>query len=1096
MSRSKEKEDNNISVIIRIKPEDYSQKYAPIDVSNSNSISILSENKEYFFDYIGEEKSTQNEIFERCGKKICDYALEGYNGTIFAYGQTGSGKTYTLLGKNITNKLENKNINISALINNAREDIKMSELNNDISSYYDTKDENIGLLPRILYYLFQNKEKSEEDNKYIFKISYLELYKEKMIDLLFPGGDNNNIRISDSNKVLEIKNLRKFMIDSPEEAIKLIIDGNRFRHTAATLMNDESSRSHAIISIYIENTLINENKVKKSVFHIIDLAGSERQTKTGTFGERVKEAGEINKSLLNLSIVINQIINNAKQISYRDSKLTHLLKDSLGGNAKTSIIATISKLESNLRETINTLNFAQNAKKIKNKAIINEELSGKDAKFLLEKLDNLQKNYNSMVQQCTKLKKELQNQRNSINEKVIMPKSLEIQNEDMNKVMKDILKKEEELKRCREENEALKDKIEKNELAFKLKDNDIKIFTIKLNNLNDEKLKLTNANFELKDKIKNLEQENNKNNEMIKIMKEKHKKELLEIENNYKNLQNENTVNDSVLYELKQKLKQYEEKINKMNLELNKSKKKIEEKETNFKEINSFVIQKENEDKSLITNINVYKDEIKSKNKELDELTRNNIEIRTKEKEFINKYEAAIIKNNEEILKQKEEIKLLNENLFQKNKKIEKIVSVINEMEKENNLLKDKYNSAQKSINEYLETIALLHQKNLSLKEKTKEISLQKEQLEKQMIFMLEPFSNSSNKRTTINSNNNTNSKEFLQIKKEYENLKRNYDNLIKNLEPNKELNLSKVKKIQDLTDKLTLYSKEIEENKNVINNMIKKIGEKFNINTVSNYLKDKSDLKNKLESTILFVIDNINKKNEEIKSLNEEKEILLNTIKTNKLKKDLFEFLNAKSEINNEENNKKNLSDKIKKIREGYKTQTDKNKSQKRNMLLNNDLLSNKENTFAVVNDFNFPVDIHDYLENGINKIEKKTHHIYMKNFSDFNHNLAYLKGKNNYFNFYFAFLDEEKNYHLQIQCPNEKKLFFSQMAKCYFEKPITGVRAYNFFRELMAKNDLVDFKTKKNFHFGKGIHGEPMNNLITEIQDYMRNKNDDIYI
>ena len=414
MSVSKGKEEENISVIIRIKPEDNSQKYAPINVSNSNSISIINERKEYFFDYIGEENSTQNDIFERCGKKICDYALEGYNGTIFAYGQTGSGKTYTLLGKNITNKLENKNINISALINNASEDIKMSELNNDISLYYDTNDENIGLLPRVLYYLFQNKEKSEENNKYIFKISYLEIYKEKMIDLLSPGVDNN-IRISDTNKGLEIRNLRKLMIDSPEEAIRLIIDGNRFRHTAATLMNEESSRSHAIISIDIENTLINEKKVKKSVFHIIDLAGSERQTKTGTFGERVKEAGEINKALLTLSIVIKQIINNAKQISYRDSKLTHLLKDSLGGNAKTSIIATISKLESNLRETINTLNFAQNAKKIKNKAIINEELSGKDAKFLLEKLDNLQKNYNSMVQQCTKLKKELQNQRNSIN---------------------------------------------------------------------------------------------------------------------------------------------------------------------------------------------------------------------------------------------------------------------------------------------------------------------------------------------------------------------------------------------------------------------------------------------------------------------------------------------------------------------------------------------------------------------------------------------------------------------------------------------------------------------------------------------------------
>ena len=766
-----------------------------------------------------------------------------------------------------------------------------------------------------------------------------------MIDLLFPGGDNNNIRISDSNKVLEIKNLRKFMIDSPEEAIKLIIDGNRFRHTAATLMNDESSRSHAIISIYIENTLINEKKVKKSVFHIIDLAGSERQTKTGTFGERVKEAGEINKALLTLSIVIKQIINNAKQISYRDSKLTHLLKDSLGGNAKTSIIATISKLESNLRETINTLNFAQNAKKIKNKAIINEELSGKDAKFLLEKLDNLQKNYNSMVQQCTKLKKELQNQRNSINEKDIMSKSLEIQNEDMNKVMNDILEKEEELKKCQEENDALKDKIEKNELAFKLKDNDIKIFKIKLNNLNDEKIKLTNENAELKDKIKNLEQENIKNNEIIKLMKEKHKKELLEIENNYKNLQNENTVNDSVLFELKQKLKQYEEKINKMNIELNKSKKKIEEKETNFKEINNFVIQKENENKLLITNINVYKDEIKSKKKELDELNKNNLEIISKGKQIMNKYNEAINKNQEDILKQKEEIKLLNENLFEKNKKIEKIDSVINEMEKEKNLLKDKYNSAQKSINEYLDTIALLHQKNLSLEKEIKEISIQKEQLEKKMIFMFEPFSNSSNKRTTINSNNNTNSKEFLQLKKEYENLKRNYDNLIKNLEPNKELNLSKIKKIQDLADKLTLYSKEIEDNKNVINNMIKKIGEKFNINIVSNYVKDKSDLKNKLESTVLLVIDNINKKNEEIKSLNDQKEILLNNIKTNNLKKDLFEFLKAKSEINKEENEKKDFVDKIKKIREGYKTQNYENKNQKKDMLLNYDLLANKEN-------------------------------------------------------------------------------------------------------------------------------------------------------
>lgn len=956
MSESKNKEEN-ITVIIRIKAktqDDINQKYSSIKVSKSNSISIISKKKDFFYDYIGDENSTQNDIFEHCGKKICDYALEGYNGTIFAYGQTGSGKTYTLLGKSITNILDNRNNNISTVINNNSEDVEMNVLNNnddDNNCYYDKNDERIGLLPRILYYLFQNSSQKQNDNKYTFKISYMEIYKENMNDLLYPD-NKERVQLSDINGVLILKNLRKLIVNSPEEAIQYIIDGNHFRHTGVTLMNNESSRSHAIISIYIENNLVKENKIKKSVFHVIDLAGSERQNKTGTVGDRTKEAGSINKSLLNLSIVIKNIINNKKPIPYRDSKLTHILRDSLGGNAKTSIIANISQLECNLEETISTLNFAQNAKKIKNNAVINEELSANDAKILKEKFKNLQINYNSIFQKYAELQKEYQNQRNTIFERENISKSLEMQNEDINKMMKDSLEKEEELKKLKEENDALKDKIEKDDIAFKLKDAEMRIIKIKLNNLNNEKMKISNENIELKNSIGYLEEEIRKNNEKMKNMEENHKKILLDKENNYKNLLSQNKQSDSVLNELRDKIKQYESNLNKMNIELNKSKKRIEEKEIIIKDANILISQKENENKLLNNQINVYMSEIDNKKKEIDDLNRNNLEIKSKGKDILYKYNEVIMKNKEELVKGKEEIKLLNEILSKNNQKIEKIDMVINQMEIENNLLKEKYNSSKKTINEYLETITLLHQQNLSLEKDKKEVLLQKEQLEKKLTFMFEPFSSSLNKSTTLNTSyTSNNSKEHLQLKKEYDCLKKNYDEMIKNLEPNKDMNITKIKTIQDLSNKLTLYSKEVNDYKNIIKNTIKRVSEKININICSNSEKNKVDLKNKLESIVSLALDNINNKNVEINYLNEQKEILLNNIKTNTLKKDLVEFLKAKTNINSEEKEIKDLKEKIQKIREGYLTKNYENKNLKRENSLNYELLSNKENN----NNLNF---------------------------------------------------------------------------------------------------------------------------------------------
>ena len=484
-----QQQEQNISVFLRIKPklpDDIDSAYTPMEISNSNTISIPSKNKEFIYDYIEDENSKQKDTFEHCGKKICDYALEGYNTTIFAYGQTGSGKTYTLLGKYITDKINIKNENVNSIDDmfNIHDEI------NNINSY-DINDEKIGLLPRILYYLFQNSSNGEKGNRFTFKISYMEIYKERLIDLLYPD-NKEKVQLIDINGKIEFKNLRKLIVNTPKKAIKYIIDGNHFRHNGSTLMNKESSRSHAIISIYIENNIIEENKIKKSVFHIIDLAGSERQKKAGTESSKVKEAGNINKSLMNLSKVIREIINKDKQISYRDSKLTHVLRDSLGGNAKTSIIATISQLEYNLDETISTLTFAQNAKKVKNNPVINEEISINNTKIIKDKFLDLQKEYNSIFKQYEQLRERYKNQENIINEKELLAKK----NEDINKMMNDILDKEEkELRNLREENAKLKDTTEKSDIDFKLK----------IEELNNEKNKVITENKELKYKINSME---------------------------------------------------------------------------------------------------------------------------------------------------------------------------------------------------------------------------------------------------------------------------------------------------------------------------------------------------------------------------------------------------------------------------------------------------------------------------------------------------------------------------------------------------------------------------------------------------------------
>jgi kinesin family protein 15 len=328
----------NIKVVLRIRPrnEKELEQWNNIKVdANSIMLSTKNEVKQFTYDYIAKEESSQSEIFEQCAKQIADYTLQGYNGTIFVYGQTGAGKTYTLLGP----KFSGSNSFLSE-----------EELNGSFGRYYMKKEEESrGVLPRVIDYLFE-RSRNIEGSTLTFSCSFLEIYQEQISDLLDPS-QTKPVNIRDLSDSVMVEGLSKVSIASADEALGIIIKGNfkltlgsKLRHVGSTNMNNESSRSHAVFSIYIENKSKENGKMrtKKSVFHLIDLAGSERQKFTETQGNRLKEAGMINKSLMQLGHVIKSLLEiaegKARHIHYRDSKLTHLLKDSLGGNSKVILI--------------------------------------------------------------------------------------------------------------------------------------------------------------------------------------------------------------------------------------------------------------------------------------------------------------------------------------------------------------------------------------------------------------------------------------------------------------------------------------------------------------------------------------------------------------------------------------------------------------------------------------------------------------------------------------------------------------------------------------------------------------------------------------
>ncbi|XP_024968128.1 kinesin-like protein KIN-5C [Cynara cardunculus var. scolymus] len=358
----------NVQVLLRCRPfsNDEVKNNAPQvvtcneyqrEVAVSQSIAGKQIDRVFTFDKVFGPTAQQKDLYEQAVIPIVHEVLEGFNCTIFAYGQTGTGKTYTMEGECKRSK---------------------SGPNGELPP-------EAGVIPRSVQQIFDTLE--GQNAEYSVKVTFLELYNEEITDLLAPE-EISKLGVEDKQKKLLplmedgkggvlVRGLEEEIVTSASEIFTLLERGSAKRRTAETLLNKQSSRSHSLFSITIhikESTPEGEELIKCGKLNLVDLAGSENISRSGAREGRAREAGEINKSLLTLGRVINALVEHLGHIPYRDSKLTRLLRDSLGGRTKTCIIATVSPAVHCLEETLSTLDYAHRAKNIKNKPEVNQKM--------------------------------------------------------------------------------------------------------------------------------------------------------------------------------------------------------------------------------------------------------------------------------------------------------------------------------------------------------------------------------------------------------------------------------------------------------------------------------------------------------------------------------------------------------------------------------------------------------------------------------------------------------------------------------------------------------------------------------------------------
>ena len=350
-----------VRVVVRVRPLSVTESNEAIAVNpGSHSITITKPRdeetgggKEFTFDEVFGPLVSQADIYSATAMDIVDRVMEGFNGTIFAYGQTGAGKTYTMTGG---------------------------------------KGEAGGIIPRVFRQIFSSIEKNSfEGVNFLLQVSFLEIYNDEIRDLL---GSARNAQLQDkSDGSVGVKGISIMAVKSEDEMAAILSSGSKNRSTGSTLMNSESSRSHSLFTIVVESSDTKTGRVRMGKLNLVDLAGSERQSKTGAVGDTLREAAKINLSLSALGNVISALVEGSKSgfVPYRDSKLTRLLQDSLGGNTKTVMISNIGPAACNYEESLSTLRFSARAKRIQNKPRINEDPKDTQIRGFQEEIERLRR---------------------------------------------------------------------------------------------------------------------------------------------------------------------------------------------------------------------------------------------------------------------------------------------------------------------------------------------------------------------------------------------------------------------------------------------------------------------------------------------------------------------------------------------------------------------------------------------------------------------------------------------------------------------------------------------------------------------------------
>ncbi|EAS07503.2 kinesin motor catalytic domain protein (macronuclear) [Tetrahymena thermophila SB210] len=372
----------NIKVVCRVRPPnkkeieqfEQGQQRQCIDFASDEKTIKLNipdaEKYQFTFDRIFAPDTTQQAIYEYSAKPVVQSVLEGYNGTVFAYGQTSSGKTHTMQGPSITDQ------------------------------------EQKGIVPRMVTTVFQHVNTSPSHIEFKIKLSIVEIYLEKIKDLLDPSKVNLTVR-EDRTHGVYIQDVTEKYVTSEKEVFSIIDQGNQNRSVAYTNMNEGSSRSHMLFIMTVYQNNLQDLSAKSGKLFLVDLAGSEKISKTGAEGKVLDEAKKINQSLSSLGNVINALTDGKSQhVPYRDSKLTRVLQESLGGNSTTTLIITCSPSSFNDQETLSTLRFGMRAKCIKNKPKINREYTIQELQLMIQ---NQEKIIDEQKKQIRQLEKQIEN---------------------------------------------------------------------------------------------------------------------------------------------------------------------------------------------------------------------------------------------------------------------------------------------------------------------------------------------------------------------------------------------------------------------------------------------------------------------------------------------------------------------------------------------------------------------------------------------------------------------------------------------------------------------------------------------------------------